>query len=47
MDGSQGFLQIWIPVDEDEITLVRATAGDYNREAIIDAIREEIETGVA
>lgn len=44
MDGSQGFLQIWIPVDEDEITLVSATAGDYDRETIVDAIREEFET---
>lgn len=47
MDGSQGFLQMWIPVDEDEITLVTATAGDYDRDAIVDAIREEFETAVA
>ncbi len=46
MDGSQGFLQIWIPVDEDEVTLVSATAGDYDREEIVDAIREEFETTV-
>lgn len=44
MAGSQGFLQIWIPVDEDDITLVSATAGGYDREAIVDSIREEFET---
>lgn len=44
MDGSQGFLQIWIPVEEEEVTLVSATAGEYDREAIVDAIREEFET---
>lgn len=47
MSGSQGFLQIWIPVDEDEITLVNATAGDYDREEIVDAIRNAFETTVA
>lgn len=44
MDGSQGFLQIWIPVDEDEVTLVSATAGDYDREAIVDTIRTKFES---
>lgn len=44
MDGSQGFLQIWVPVNEDDIALVSATAGDYDREAIVDAIREEFQT---
>lgn len=46
MDGSQGFLQIWLPVDEDEITLVSATAGEYDRESIVDSIREEFETSI-
>lgn len=46
MDGSQGFLQIWIPVDEDDITLVSATAGDYDREAIVDTIREEFQSTI-
>ncbi|WP_101296113.1 hypothetical protein [Halegenticoccus soli] len=43
MVGSQGFLQIWIPVDEEEITLVSATAGEYDRDAIVDAIRKDFE----
>lgn len=47
MDGSQGFLQIWIPVDEEGITLVSATAGDYDRDEIVDAIREEFEAAIA
>ncbi len=46
MDGAQGFLQIWIPVDEDTIALVSATAGEYDREAIVDAIREEFEVAL-
>ena len=40
MDGAQGCLQIWIPVEEEELALVSATAGNYDREAIVDAIRE-------
>lgn len=47
MNGSQGFLQIWIPVDETDVTLVSATAGDYNREAIVDTIREEYQATTA
>jgi len=39
MEGSQGFLQIWIPVDEEDVTFVEATAGDYDREEMVDAIR--------
>lgn len=46
MDGSQGFLQVWIPVEEREVTLVSATAGEYDGEAIVDAIREEFEAAV-
>ena len=42
MDGSQGFLQIWIPVDEG-ITLIDVTAGGYDRQTIIDAIRESLD----
>lgn len=46
MDGSQGFLQVWLPTDDD-VALVDATAGDYDREAIVDEVRKEIETDVA
>lgn len=31
MDESQGFLQVWIPVDEEEVTLISATAGNYDQ----------------
>lgn len=44
MDGSQGFLQIWTPIDADEVTLVDATAGQYDRDAIVDATRDAFET---
>lgn len=47
MDGSQGFLQIWFPVAEEDIALVHATAGDYDREAVVDAVREEFPTATA
>ncbi|MFC4451117.1 hypothetical protein [Halorussus aquaticus] len=47
IEGSQGFLQIWIPTDEDEITLVNATAGKYDRKAIVDTIRDRFEATVA
>lgn len=45
MDGSQGFLQIWIPVEEPETALVDATAGHYDRDAIIEEIRTRFEAG--
>lgn len=41
MDGSQGFLQLWVPVDEAEVALVNATAGKYDEETIIEAVAEE------
>lgn len=44
MSGSQGFLQIWLPSTEEECTLINATAGEYDRETIVDAIREEFES---
>lgn len=47
MDGSQGFLQVWIPVDEAAVTLVSATAGEYDRETVVDAVRKEIEAATA
>lgn len=44
IDGSQGFLQVWLPVDEDDLTLISATAGEYDREAIVDSFREKYES---
>lgn len=41
MEGSQGFLQLWVPVDEPTLTLVSVTAGNYDKENVVDAIREE------
>lgn len=43
MDGSQGFLQIWLPTADEECALISATAGEYDREMIVDPIREEFE----
>jgi hypothetical protein len=47
MSGSQGFLQIWLPTTEEECALITATAGEYDREIIVDAIRKEFEAAVA
>jgi hypothetical protein len=47
MSGSQGFLQIWLPTTEEECALIAATAGEYDRETIVDAIRKEFEAAVA
>lgn len=41
MEGFRGFLQLWVQVDEPTLTLVSATAGKYDRETVVDAIREE------
>lgn len=43
MDGSHGFLHLWVPVDEGTVAFVSATADDYDRDAIVDTIREEYE----
>jgi hypothetical protein len=44
IDGSQGFVQVWLPIGEDRVALVAATAGEYDRETVVDAIREEFKT---
>lgn len=43
VEGAQGFLQIWIPVGEEDITLIDVTAGEYDRDEVVDAVREEFE----
>lgn len=43
MDGSQGFLRLWIPVADDDITLIDVTAGEYDRERIVDEIKEQFD----
>ena len=40
MEGFRGFLQLWVQVDEPTLTLVSASAGKYDRETVVDAIRE-------
>lgn len=44
VDGSQGFLQIWLPVEESETALVDATAGHYDQDAVVDEIRTRFES---
>lgn len=46
MDGSQGFLQIWLPMTEETCALIDVTAGDYDTENSIDRLREEFKATV-
>lgn len=46
MNGSQGFLQIWLPTTEEMYALINVTAGDYDPEDVIDALREKLEETV-
>lgn len=45
IDGSQGFLQLWLPTNEDATALISVTAGDYDRETVVEAVRSNIEAG--
>lgn len=40
LDGSQGFLQVWLPVDIDEYGLVTVTRGNYDSEAVVGRTRD-------
>lgn len=40
LDGSQGFLQVWLPVDTEEYGLVTVTRGDYDSDAVVEETRE-------
>lgn len=40
VDSSQGFFQVWLPVDESEVGVVTTTAGDYEERGVIEAFCE-------
>jgi hypothetical protein len=40
IDGSQGFLQVWLPVEADAFGLVTLTSGGYDEEAIVEQTRD-------
>lgn len=42
LDGSQGFLQVWVPDDADDLALVRVTDGDYHPETVIEETRSRL-----
>lgn len=42
LNGSQGFLQVWIPQATDELALVTVTAGEYDAETVVARTRDEL-----
>lgn len=42
LDGAQGFLQVWVPKEPDELALVTVTAGDYDQEKVVEQTRNEL-----
>lgn len=43
IDGSQGFVQVWVPEARDKIGLVTVTNGEYDHEEALMSIRDELE----
>lgn len=41
LDGSQGFVQVWVPVPEDEIVVISLTRGEFDKDIALDQIREK------
>ncbi|WP_436343696.1 hypothetical protein [Natronorubrum sp. FCH18a] len=39
LDGAQGFVQIWIPITDEEVSLVSVTRGDFDRETALEEVR--------
>lgn len=43
IQGSQGFVQVWVPVDADDVGFVTVTSGEYDTEQALAAVRNNIE----
>lgn len=46
LDGSQGFLQVWLPVDVDEYGLVTVTRGDYDSDTVVERTKDHLLIGI-
>ena len=42
LDGAQGFLQVWLPDETDELALVTVTAWEYDAEKVVERTRNEL-----
>ncbi|WP_306055358.1 hypothetical protein [Natronococcus wangiae] len=42
LSGAQGFVQVWIPVSDAEISLVSATRGEFDPETAVDVVRNSL-----
>ncbi|WP_317176109.1 hypothetical protein [Halomontanus rarus] len=42
LSGAQGFVQVWIPIDDDDVALVAVTRGDFDHEEALDTVRSTI-----
>jgi hypothetical protein len=43
LDGAQGFLQIWLPEDAEDLALVTVTSGEYDKEKVIEETRNHLQ----
>lgn len=46
IEGSQGFIQIWVPEEDDKTGFVTLTSGDYHPQQAVDAVRSELESEI-
>lgn len=42
LSGAQGFVQVWIPVSDAEISLVSVTRGEFDPETAVDNVRNAL-----
>jgi hypothetical protein len=43
LDGAQGFLQIWLPEETEDLALVTVTNGEYDKEKVIEETRNHLQ----
>lgn len=42
LDSAAGFVQVWVPVDEENIGLISITSGEYDRKSVLDEVQETL-----
>lgn len=42
VEGAAGFVQIWVPVDEENIGLLALTSGEYDRQDVLEATQARL-----
>ena len=46
IDGAQGFLQVWLPNDTEDLALVILTSGEYAEDEVIEQARDQLQKSI-